>query len=129
MAGSYYSQADTKVMLNIPASDTGDDTLLDNFGNLANQHIDNILEIYDEKIPLQGSNVLNDIKMAANFYVSSLYKAHRNDKTMADHWMGQFDSVIDGLKQQKLVDNPVYVAERHMGKGRRDDHDHFLDGG
>ena len=64
--------------------------------------------------------------MAANFYAASLYKANRNNKEMADHWMDQFRSVIESLKAQRMVDNPVYTVERHMGRGRAGDHDHFF---
>jgi len=124
MAGSYYVQADTKLLLNI--TDTGDDTLLDNFGLVADQHIDNILEIYDEKIPLQGANVLNDIKMAANFYTAHLYRTHNHDIETAEQYLTQFNNLIHGIQQQRMVDNPVYIAERHMGRGRSGDHDHFF---
>jgi hypothetical protein len=127
MAGSYYVQADAKVLLKIAAADTTDDTLIDSFGAVANQHIDNILEIYDEKIPLQGTNVLEDIKKAANFYVAQLYHSHRNNPELAEHWKNLFNQLINGLKAQRVVDNPVYTVERHMGRGGRgSEHDHFF---
>ena len=64
--------------------------------------------------------------MAANFYTASLYKAHRNNKEMADHWMNASNDVIEGIKAQRTVENPVYLADRHMGRGRGGDHDHFF---
>ena len=125
MAGSYYSQSETKLILNI--TDTGDDTLLDQFGAVANQHIDNILEIYDEKIPLEGTNVLNDIKHAANFYTAHLYRSHNHDIDHANQFLTMFNNIINGIKQQRVVDNPVYTVERHMGRrGGGGDHNHYF---
>lgn len=64
--------------------------------------------------------------MAANFYTASLYRAHTHDVEASEHWLKQFNQVIEGLKQQRMVDNPVYTVERHMGRGRAGDHDHFF---
>lgn len=127
MAGSYYVQSTVKLLLNI--NNTADDTFLDLLGALADQHIDNILKIHDEKIPLQGANVLNDIKMAANFYTASLYKARREDPEMAKHWMGAFDKTIEGIKAERVVENSVYIGERHMGNRTRGTHDHYNEAG
>jgi hypothetical protein len=124
MAGSYYVQSTVKLLLNI--GNTADDAFLDLLGGLADQHIDNILKLYDEKIPLQGANVLNDIIMAANFYTASLYKARREDPEMADHWMKEFNGIIDGIKQERQHDNPSYIVERNMGRGHGNTHDHYF---
>jgi len=105
--------------VDIASADTADDTLLDLFGGLADQHIDNVLKIQDEKIPLQSTNVLNDIKMAANFYTASLYKAKKEDFPAADHWMKQYDNVINGIIAERQVENHSYVVERHMGRRGR----------
>ena len=124
MAGSYFSLSETKVLLNI--TDTADDTLLNQFGAVANQNLDNVLEIFDEKIPNQGTNVLEDIKSAANFYVCSLYRTHHHNIEEADHWMKQYTQVLSGIKEQRKVDNPVYTVDRHNSRRSRDGHDHFF---
>lgn len=128
MAGSYYVQATTKLLVDIASADTADDTLLDALGALADQHIDNVLKIHDEKIPLQSTNVLNDIIMAANFYTASLYKAKREDFPAADHWMKRYDSVISGIQEDRKVDNPSYLVDRTMGRrgGRTGEEAHWL---
>ena len=79
---------------------------------MANQHIDNVFKIHDEKIPLQGTNVLNDIKMAANYYTASLYKSKRGDLESATFFRGVFDSIIKGLTDQRAVGGVPYIVER-----------------
>jgi len=110
--GSYYNQANTKLILEIASGDTSDDTLLDALGALANQHIDNIFKIHDEKIPLQGANVLNDIKMAANYYTASLYKSKRGDLESADWFMKQYQGIILGMTERTAIEGQPYIAER-----------------
>jgi len=112
MAGTYYEQARVKRLLEIASGDTSDDTLLDELGLVADQHLDNILEIHDEKIPLQGANVLNDIKEAAVFYVSYLYKSKRGDLESATFFKGVFDNIIKGLTDQRAVGGVPYIVER-----------------
>jgi hypothetical protein len=128
MAGSYYVQAEVKLILNIAASDTADDSLLDDFGDVVNQHIDNILKIHDEKIPLQGANVLEDIKKAANFHVASLYYSHTHNLDEADKWMERSTRILNGIKQERTVENSTYSVERHMGH-YRGYHDHYNEAG
>jgi len=116
MAGSYYVQATTKLLLDIASADTADDTLLDALGALADQHIDNILKIHDEKIPNISTNVLNDIIMAANFYTASLYKGRREQPTEAQYWQDQFQKVIDGIIEERAVDGNTYTVDRHNSR-------------
>jgi hypothetical protein len=129
LAGSYYVKTTVKLLLNIPTAQTSEDTLLDLLGALADQHIDNILKIHDEKIPLQGANVLNDIIMAANFYTASLYKARREDPEMAKHWMNEFNSTIEGIKAERKVENLAYLVNRHPTTLIGGTHDHYNESG
>ena len=69
MAGNYYGINSCKDLLNIEVTDTVDDELLNRFGAVANQHIDNILKQHDERIPLKVPSILADVKMSANYYV------------------------------------------------------------
>ena len=110
--GSYYNKANTKLILEIASADTSDDTLLDALGALADQHIDNIFKIHDEKIPLQGANVLNDIKMAANYYTASLYKSKRGDLESADWFMKQYQGIILGMTERTSIEGQPYIVER-----------------
>ena len=121
MAGSYYTQATVKTLLDIASGDTADDTLLDSLGTLADQHIDNILKKHDEKIPLQSTNVLNDIKMAANFYTASLYKGRREQLEEAKFWKDQYNETIDGIIEERSIEGNNYVVERFNSRFGRGD--------
>ena len=121
MAGSYYVQATVKTLLDIASTDTADDTLLDSLGLLADQHIDNILKKHDEKIPLQSTNVLNDIKMAANFYTVSLYKGRREQLEEAKFWKEQFTETINGIIEERSIEGNNYVVERFNSRFGRGD--------
>jgi hypothetical protein len=121
MAGDYYVQATTKLLLDIAAADTSDDTLLDALGALAGQHIDNILKKHDEKIPLQSTNILDDIKMAANFYTASLYKGRREQPEDAKFWKEQFTETINGIIEKLSIDGNNYVVERFNSRFGRGD--------
>lgn len=125
MAGSYYVQSTVKLLLDIASADTSEDSLLDLLGAVADQHIDNILKTHDEKIPLQGANVLNDIKMAANFYTASLYKARREQHESATLWSDKFDSIIQGIIMERKTENSTYMVNRHMTGNITGTHDHY----
>ncbi len=122
MAGVYYTKTTTKVLLDIASADTSDDAVLDTLGGLADQHIDNILKQHDEKIPLQSTNILNDIKQAADFYTASLYKGKREQLDAAKFWMDAFQSVIDGIIEDRSIDGVTsYVADRHNSRYSQSD--------
>ena len=112
MAGIYYDQARTKRLLEIASTDTSDDTLLDELGLVADQHIDNILEIHDEKIPFQTTNILNDVKEMAALYTAALYKGKRGDEATSKFFMDQFLVLLKGLTDQRAVEGQPYVVER-----------------
>lgn len=124
MAGSYYTQANVKLLLGIAAADTADDSLLDLLGGVANQHIDNILRKHDEKIPLQSTNVLEDIKLAADYYTASLYKGQREHPEAAKFWLDQFQIIIDGIVEDREITSETYIVERHGT--RSGTHDHYF---
>jgi len=112
MASSYYSQAKVKRILEIDSADTSDDTFLDELGSAADQHIDNILEIHDERIPLVAGNILNDTITAANFYVAYLYKLKRGDQDTAKAFKVIFDEILKSVQDQLAVDGQPYLVER-----------------
>jgi len=112
MAGSYFELANTKLILEIASADTSDDTLINAFGALANQHIDNVFKIHDEKIPLQGTNVLDDIKMAANYYTAYLYKSKRGDLESATFFKEVYDTIILGMTEGRAIEGVPYIVER-----------------
>ena len=121
MAGSYYTKANVKLLLDIASGDTADDSLLDMLGALANQHIDNILIKHDEKIPLQGANVLEDIKLAADFYTAALYKGRREQPDSAKFWIEQYDKIIAGIADERSVDGMSFIADRHNSRYSQSD--------
>ena len=112
MAGSYYDQDRTKRLLEIDTGDSADDTFLDELGAVADQHLDNILIIHDEKIPLQGTNILNDVKQMAALYTAMLYKGKRGDEQTSKFYMAQFDVLMLGLTEQRAVTGQPYIVER-----------------
>ena len=112
MASSYYNQAKTKRILEIASTDTSDDTFLDELGTAADQHIDNILEIHDERIPLVTGTILNDTITAANFWVAYVYKLKRGDQDTAKAFKEITKELILGLQDQLAVDGQPYIVER-----------------
>lgn len=112
MVSSYYAQAKVKRILEIASGDTSDDTLLDELGSAADKHIDNILKIHDERIPLVAGNVLNDTITAANYYVAYLYKLKRGDQETAKMYKIVFDDLITGVKEELAVVSQPYLVER-----------------
>ena len=97
MAGNYYGINSCKDLLNIEVTDTVDDELLNRFGAVANQHIDNILKQHDERIPLKVPSILADVKMSANYYVCSLFRGKRGDNDTAKFWKDMFIDTINGI--------------------------------
>lgn len=113
MAGSYYDQDRTKRLLEIATGDAADDTFLDELGLVANQYLDNILIAHDEKIPLTGSNILNDVKEMAALYTAAIYKGHRGDEISAKFFKDLFDELLSGIAQQRGINESIpFVVER-----------------
>lgn len=111
-ASAYYSQAKTKRILEIASGDTSDDTFLDELGTAADQHIDNVLKIHDERIPLVSGTILNDSITAANYYVAYLYKTKRGDHETAKLFKEISDELLKGLMDRLAVDGQPYIVER-----------------
>lgn len=121
MAGSYYELTNTKLLLDIASGDTADDSLLDALGAVANQHIDNLLNKQDERIPLSGSAVLEDIKMAANYYTASLYHARLSNRKLSEYWMNLYNQIIDGVVKDLSFGSVPFIANRFNGRSRTQD--------
>ena len=109
---AYYSQAKVKRILEIASGDSSDDTFLDELGSTADQHIDNILAIHDERIILTSGNILNDTIAAANFYVAYIYKLKRGDQETAKAFKVIFDDLLTSVKDKLAVDGQPYLVER-----------------
>jgi hypothetical protein len=117
MAGNYYEINACKDLLNIEITDTADDEILNRLGAVANTHIDNILKQHDERIPLKVPNVLADVKMAANYYVCSLFRGKRGDVDSAKFWKEQHLETINGVIIDKIQDDGIpQVVERFTGR-------------
>ena len=112
MAGTYYDQDRTKRLLEIATGDVADDTLLDELGLVADQYIDNILIAHDEKIPLTGANILNDVKEMAALFTASIYKAKRGDQDTAKYFKDLFDILLDGIAFERGITGQPYIVER-----------------
>lgn len=116
MAGNYYELNATKDLLNIDITDTTDDEILNRFGALSNQHIDNIQSQHDERIPLKIPRVLSDIRMAANFMVCSLFRGKRGDVDSAKFWKEMHTETIAGIISKLAIDGQPQVVERFTGR-------------
>lgn len=117
MPSNFYGLNKCKQLLNIDIDDTVDDEILNSLGEVANQHTDNILKQYDERIPLKVPNVLADVKMAANYYVCSLFRGKRGDNESAEFWKNQHIETINVLIESiGYTDSSPQVVERFTGR-------------
>ena len=121
MASNFYGLNKCKQLLNIDVDDTVDDELLNSFGEVANQHIDNILKQHDERIPLKVPNILADVKMSANYYVCSLFRGKRGDTESAKFWKEMFADVINGVIEERSIEGLPYDVQRFNDRYRQED--------
>lgn len=122
MSGNYYDLSNTKRILSITETDITDDELLNAFGEQSNQHIDNVLQSVDNKIPYTSTSILNDVKSAANYYTCSLYKGKKQDFEAAKFWKDMFQNLIDNIIKNREETGIVSI---HIdGFGRYDDFNH-----
>jgi len=121
MAGNYYGINACKDLLNIDNGDSVDDELLNRFGAVANQHIDNILKQHDERIPLKVPSILADIKMASNYYVCSLFRGKRGDNDTAKFWKEMFTDTINGIIEERSIEGLSYDVQRFNDRYRQED--------
>ena len=112
MAGSYYDQDRTKRLLEIATGDAADDTFLDELGAVADQHLDNLLIAHDEKIPLTGSNILNDVKEMAALFTASIFAGKKKDPETAKFFQDLYKDLLDGFAFGKGINDQPYVVER-----------------
>jgi hypothetical protein len=107
MASNFYALNTCKDLLNIDITDTADDELINRFGAVSNQHMDNILKQHDERIPLKVPSILADVKMAANYYVCSLFRGKRGDTDTAKFWKDMFTDLINGIIEETIYRRPL----------------------
>ncbi len=112
MAGTYYDQDRTKRLLEISSTDAGDDTILDELGAVADQHLDNILIAHDEKIPLTGANILNDVKELAALFTASIFAGKKKDPETAKFFKEQYELLLGGLAFERAIEGKPYIVER-----------------
>lgn len=110
-SGNYYDLSQTKKILTITELDIQDDELLNQFGEMSNQHIDNILEPIDSGIPYTSTAILNDVKSAANYYTCSLYKGKKGDFEAAKFWKEMFQDTIDNIIKNRETDQDTYTID------------------
>ena len=107
--------------MNIDIADTADDEILTSLGEVANQHIDNILKQHDERIPLKVPSVLADVKTSASYYVCSLFRGKRGDIEVAKFWKDMFTDTINGVIEERSIDGLSYDVQRfHDRYGQED---------
>ena len=84
--------------------------------------MDNILKQHDERIPLKVPGILADVKMAANYYVCSLFRGKRGDTESAEFWKTMFTDTINGVIEGVSIDGLPYIAARFDDRyGRTED--------
>ena len=121
MASNFYELNATKQLLNIDIDDTADDEILNVFGAASNQHIDNILKQHDERIPLKIPSILADVKMAANYWVCTLFRGKRGDKDSAEFWKGMFTDTINGVIDERSIEGLSYDVQRFHDRFGQED--------
>ena len=121
MASNFYQINACKDLLNIEITDTVDDELLNRLGTVANQHMDNILKQHDERIPLKTPSIMADVRMAANYYVCSLFSGKRGDTETAKFWKDMFTELINGVIEDRSIEGLPYDVQRFNDRYRQED--------
>ena len=121
MASNFFALNGCKQLLNIEIADTVDDEFLTSLGEVSNQHMDNILKQHDERIPLKVPSVLSDVKMAANYYVCSLFRGKRGDSETAKFWKDMFLDTINGVIDERSIDGLSYDVQRFHDRFGQED--------
>ncbi len=121
MASNFYQINACKDLLNIEITDTVDDELLNRLGTVANQHMDNILKQHDERIPLKTPSIMADVRMAANYYVCSLFRGKRGDTETAKFWKDMFTELINGVIEDRSIEGLPYDVKRFNDRYRQED--------
>jgi hypothetical protein len=121
MASDFFGLNSCKQLLNIDIADTVDDEILTRFGESANQHLDNILKQHDERIPIKVPAVLSDLKMAADYYVCSLFRGKRGDVETAKFWKDMFTDTINGVIDERSIEGLSYDVQRFHDRFGQED--------
>lgn len=121
MASNFFELNACKDLLNIEITDTVDDEILNRLGSVSNQHMDNILKQHDERIPLKVPSILADVKMAANYYVCSLFRGKRGDTDSAKFWKEMFTELINGVIEERSIEGLSYDVQRFNDRYRQED--------
>jgi len=121
MATNFFELNACKDLLNIEITDTVDDELINRFGAVANLHMDNILKQMDERIPLKTPSVLADVKMAANYYVCSLFRGKRGDIDTAKFWKDMFTELINSVIEERSFTALSYDVQRFHNRYRSEE--------
>lgn len=103
--GKYYILSDIKPMLSIADTDVVDDILLNNFGVIADQQVQNDLSHKLDDIPVLNANITNDIIGASNFYVCFQYKIKKQDFDGSENFKKLYDNMISSILN-KLQSEP-----------------------
>jgi len=93
-----------KLFLNIDSADTADDTLLDNFGTVANRIIDNEIFPHKDDIP-ETSSLTEDLQESAKLYVAYRYKIHNKEFEEAKEYKEDFRAILDGVVRRLIASN------------------------
>ena len=112
MASAFYLQSRAKELLNIASGDSADDTELDAYGAVADQHLDNILKQHDEMIPLSGALLTKELVQAACYYVAAIFRGKRGDIDASKFWMAAFDTIIAGVIEDRSIEGLSYDVQR-----------------
>lgn len=94
---NYFQLAEVRRLVSIAENDSGDDQLINEYGSKADRRIDNKLKKAEINVPLTGSAITDDIRLAANYLTASIYKAKKEDYTSAKYWYDQYKDTIDGI--------------------------------
>jgi len=121
MASNFFELNACKDLLNIEITDTVDDELINRFGAVSNLHMDNILKQMDERIPLKTPSVLADVKMAANYYVCSLFRGKRGDIDTAKFWKDMFTELINSVIEERSFTALSYDVQRFHNRYRSEE--------
>ena len=121
MASNFFALNACKDLLNIEITDTVDDEILNRLGTASNIHMDNILKQHDERIPLKTPSVLADVKMAANYYVCSLFRGKRGDTDTAKFWKDMFTDLINGVIEERSIEGLSYDVQRFHNRYRSEE--------
>ena len=102
---SYFQLAEVRRLVKIGENDSSEDQLINEYGSRADRRIDNKLKKAEVSVPLTGSAITDDIKLAANYLTASIYKAKKEDYTSAKYWYDQYkdtiDDIVDGILHQR----------------------------